>query len=556
MGTCSVRSKKSIAIGVLILASHLLAAALPVCRAAEPAKAPSTATAAAAAKSVRPDLLLVAEEEPWLAAVAAPVAAGGYRRGDHLPLLLAVSFPPSRQASWLISRTGAKRAVLLGPKETKVTGPAIPSLAPEVLWLGVDPVYGSLRVARQFWGRTRQAVVAPADDPEAILMGSSLAGSLRAPLLIRESKEGPRAMIKALADLEFEELLAVVSDPLRPPRWADGKDRRLRLVTVREARDEVIGRLGPRKLRTIVLARVPDQSLCVGQTAWLAPYVGLVRGGPLVLCRSADAAAAEKQVMKLVDRRELKPRTATILADYASIGTETIEIDGGPQDAAKPNHGAGGGEGRKKYAVAAEPCTAQGPQQPVVLGVGRIPLRSLEAASVMFARGLVRQQAISPRPSRVLMVSNAGIARRPLPLGEVVSRVTAQKFKNCRLPIDEFYGQYADSPQVLAAARKAGLLIYEGHVAYQDLIYVAYQHEHVPDSYYEEALGMLESSTADVADPPPPAAAANLPRRRRRPTSLTGCKTRWTRCRWPCCKAAIRWTSRCWSGRTSWAAWA
>jgi len=109
----------------------------------------------------------------------------------------------------------------------------------------------------------------------------------------------------------------------------------------------------------------------------------------------------------------------------------------------------------------------------------------------------------------VLMVSNAGVARRPLPLGELISRVTAQEFKNCRVPIDEFYGKFADSPEILAAARKASLLIYEGHVAYQDLIYVPYQHEHVPDSYYEEALGMLESNASDASDPPPASAASN-----------------------------------------------
>ena len=91
-------------------------------------------------------------------------------------------------------------------------------------------------------------------------------------------------------------------------------------------------------------------------------------------------------MVELIDRYELKPRTATILADYASIDTETIEIDGGPQNAVKLKHAAGGqssalaatpGEARKKYLVAAEPCTAKGPQQPVALGVGRIPLPSL-----------------------------------------------------------------------------------------------------------------------------------------------------------------------------------
>jgi hypothetical protein len=326
-------------------------------------------------------------------------------------------------------------------------------------------------------------------------------------------------MINALADLNVQELLAVVSDPVRLPRWADGKDRRVRLLTARQAQDRVLGRLGAENVRTVVLARVPDQALCVGQTAWMAPYLGLVRNGPLALCRTASATAAENQVGELIDRYDLKPQTATILADYASIDTETIEIDGGPQSAVKlkhagksPSPAATADEPHKKYQVAAEPCTAKGPQQPVVLGVGRIPFASLQAASVMFARGLVRQERLSQRPGRVLMVSNSGVARRPLPLGELISRVTAQEVKNCRVPIDEFYGQFADSPQILAAARKASLLIYEGHVAYQDLIYVPYQHEHAPDSYYEEALGMLENNTPDVSDPPAePVATDNLP---------------------------------------------
>jgi hypothetical protein len=521
MATCSLQPKKSIAFLALVLAAYLLGIALAGCQASEPPQeSPSAAKATAPSKSTRPDLLVVAEEEPWMAAVAAPVAAK-YRRQGRLPLLVAVSFPPSRQANWLISRAGGGKTVLLGPSETKSMGPVLPSLSPEVLSLGVDPVYGSLRVARRFWDQTRLAVIAPADDPEAILVGSSLAGSRSAPLLIRQRKEGPRAMMKAVAELNIEEVLAVVSDPVRLPRWADGKDRRVRIVTAREAQDEVLGRLGPQNVRTVVLARVPDQSLCVGQTAWLAPYLGLVRGAPLVLCRSASAKTAEEQVVELIDRHELKPQTATILADYASIDTQTIEIDGGPQSPARagasvrgggPARAAAADEARKKYLVAAEPCTAKGPQQPVVLGVGRIPLPSLAGASVMFARGLVRQAMLSKQPPRVLMVSNAGVTRRPLPLGELVSRVTAQEFKNCRMPIDEFYGKFADSPEILAAARKASLLIYEGHVAYQDLIYVPYQHEHAPDSYYEEALGMLENSTPDVSAPPPaPAAAGNRP---------------------------------------------
>ena len=59
--------------------------------------------------------------------------------------------------------------------------------------------------------------------------------------------------------------------------------------------------------------------------------------------------------------------------------------------------------------------------------------------------------------------------------------------------MDEFYGKLADSPEVLAAAKKAGLIIYEGHLAYQDLFDVPSAHrDTAPDSYFEEELDNLE----------------------------------------------------------------
>ena len=40
------------------------------------------------------------------------------------------------------------------------------------------------------------------------------------------------------------------------------------------------------------------------------------------------------------------------------------------------------------------------------------------------------------------MVANAGVVRRPLPLCETISRVTAEEFKNFGVRVDEFYGNW------------------------------------------------------------------------------------------------------------------
>ena len=110
------------------------------------------------------------------------------------------------------------------------------------------------------------------------------------------------------------------------------------------------------------------------------------------------------------------------------------------------------------------------PQRLAALGVGRIPLESLCDASVFFDRGLLREKLLAHRPQRLLMIANSGMQRRPLPLCETVSRVTAAEFKNFGMHVDEFYGKLTDSPEVLTAARPRNLILYEGHVSYQDVI--------------------------------------------------------------------------------------
>ncbi len=224
---------------------------------------------------------------------------------------------------------------------------------------------------------------------------------------------------------------------------------------------------------------MPDRAAGAGRSAWLGPYLAAARVLPLVLCRSQSAAEAEAAVAQLVGHEGLRPRTVTVLADYGSIGCNLVELE------APPPQG--------HYEVRTEPCVPVRAQQTAAVGVGRIPLESLADASVLVARGLLRDRLLAGRPLRLLMVSNSGIVRRPLPLCETISRVTAAEFKNCGVRVDEFYGTLADSPQVMAAARSASLIIYEGHSAYQDLFDVPTAHRAtMPDWYFDEELDMLD----------------------------------------------------------------
>jgi len=205
-----------------------------------------------------------------------------------------------------------------------------------------------------------------------------------------------------------------------------------------------------------------------------------------VLTHAQGAAVAEADVRELIRRDSLQPQTVTILADYASIGYRNVEIDpsNGEDDREKPttvklqpavSSGTAALSGGTPappphYMIRTEPFIPTQSDQLATLGVGRIPLESLGDASVFFVRGLLRERLLANCPPRMLMVANSGLMHRPLPMCETISRMTAAEFKNFGVHVDEFYGILTDSPEILTAARSANLILYEGHVSYQDLI--------------------------------------------------------------------------------------
>ena len=77
----------------------------------------------------------------------------------------------------------------------------------------------------------------------------------------------------------------------------------------------------------MVVARVPDDRADVGHTAWLASYLSSAHGAPVVLTHAPGPGVAEADVRGLMRRESLRPRTVTLLADYASIGYRYVEID-------------------------------------------------------------------------------------------------------------------------------------------------------------------------------------------------------------------------------------
>jgi hypothetical protein len=451
------------------------------------------------------DLLVVSEDEPWSLALAAPVAAL-LRRGGAVPLVVALSEVPTHEADWLIALAEPRRPIVLAPEPSMRLGRALEKFSPEVLTIGTEAAEASLRVAKRFWGQSREAIVAAADDPEAVILGAALAAARAAPLLIREPTEAPSRTAAALAELGVQRAWIAACDAERLPAWAREPSPTVATAVLdrRKLQHKLAAALGARAVRNLVVARVPEGPNGAGRTAWLAPLVSVARGSLLVLARAASPAVAEADAAELVRHENLRPKTVLVLADYASLGQHTLEIETGwtqepaaagddaqPQPA-PPTH----------YEVKTEPFIPRDLSKVVPLGVGRIPLESLADASVLFARGLLRERLLAGRQPRLLMVANAGGVQKPLPLCETVSRITAEEFKNLGVHVDEFYGKLADSPEIRSLANSANAIIYEGHTAYQDLIDVPYaRRTTTPDTYFEEELDQLE---AGEPEPEPP----------------------------------------------------
>ncbi len=163
--------------------------------------------------------IIASEDEPWTVALAAPVAAHLRNSPGPGPLVMAITSPPTREAEWLLSQAPGRRPIVLATSAELKLGATLQKRSPEVLQIGSDPSEASATVAKRFWNHSREVVVAMADDPEAVILGSALAAGLDVPILLCEQEEAGAAVSAALKDLSVARILVAVSDLKKTPRW-------------------------------------------------------------------------------------------------------------------------------------------------------------------------------------------------------------------------------------------------------------------------------------------------------------------------------------------------
>ena len=429
---------------------------LPGCGPAAQPKLESTETLPAIQST---DLIAVDEDQPWLMALACPLV-NRLRHDGQLPWLLAVGQPAGEDFR-LIHRLAPQRILLL-------TGQGSPPLQPywqrefgdhKLEWMnvGMRPMPESLQLAHRFWGESKEVVAAAIDEPQALLRGSALAAQLGEPLLIYDPQDGDQALWgQTLAQLHVERLLAIGGK--EQSFWPDATSVAVERLDAETVEQRLLAKFDPSVPGTIVVARIPDERRGVGRTAWLAPYVSLVRGAPMVFCDSPSAEEVERGVGNLIREHGFRPRSVTILADYHSIGTHPIQV---PSDE---------DPGEARYKVHTEPCMPMTFEQLVSVGVGRLPFSSLQEASTFYVRGLARERLLAGKRPRVLMISNPALNNMELPLCETISRLTVAELRNCGVHVDEFYRRAGDLPEIMDRADEANVIIYEGHTEHDGLL--------------------------------------------------------------------------------------
>ena len=183
-----------------------------------------TAQAQTAAEDEKPaaaaasfDFLAVSEDEPWTAAVAAPVVATQGQVAGQTPLLVVLSGPPTREAEALIDlaapnarwcwlpwrrRSWAARC----PSDRRRCWWSVPIRSRAASWWRNDSGTG-----RGAWSRQRPRM------PRASFSVRRLAAKLAIPLLLRERSESRTSLGRALQELGVEEVLAAVADADHAP---------------------------------------------------------------------------------------------------------------------------------------------------------------------------------------------------------------------------------------------------------------------------------------------------------------------------------------------------
>lgn len=398
-----------------------------------------------------PRVVIVEEKQEWLLALATPVVAKMHAKS---PTALLALNPVLHPKETMFVKSLARNCTILTtlkrePKHWK-------GIAAQIIQVDPDFMKAGIFIAQRFWKKSEELVVANMETPEYVVHGATLAAHLRIPfvpipsqmsLVFGYSKR--KIFLQMLEQMGIKRILVAG----KMPSWIASL-RMAQELDQQQLERRILQKCGGLQVRHIILTRIVDDRQWRGKSGWLAPYMSVLRQAPLVFCHSENGRDAEEQVFQYINTYKIKPRFLTIMADYATLDSITVK-----------NRDVLG-----KYTVEIEPCMIPPQGSASSLAIGRIPCFWLRDASMLITRTVFRSYLLRQQDVQVVMIANPSVEEEGgLPLAETVARVTSHEFMNLGFPIEEYYKIPSNNPEVLNAADKAHLVLFQGHASDQFL---------------------------------------------------------------------------------------
>jgi hypothetical protein len=290
------------------------------------------------------------------------------------------------------------------------------------------------------FSRPSRVVVCPAEPRRLLLQAASLAGALKAPLLVDHGRpEDAADLERCLTDWPIQDVYVVG----RAGSLSDRSSAHFHHLKDEEAVTAAylhqIGRTGP--LKNLVVANPDDIRPGRGGMSALAPWIALKKRACLLLT-GPGGDNVEALVKQTAEQPLLKSASSVILVG----NLQAIPMQRRPNPMP---------EGRDRN-IDMEPLTPHG-KEPYSYAVGRLFHEDINVITLMMARpGLWKD---SDR-LKALVVSNPGGS---LPLLETFSRNTARELANAGFDTTALFGHDARRLAIRKLLPKQTIFLWEGH---------------------------------------------------------------------------------------------
>ncbi|HBP19653.1 MAG TPA: hypothetical protein DEA08_17920 [Planctomycetes bacterium] len=206
----------------------------------------------------------------------------------------------------------------------------------EALELPEDLAAASLQLAKREWGKSEQVVVAPADQPQAVILGAALAAQRGAPLLLGL----PEQLEAGLKELGAQRLLAVAQAKKGGLKkgWAKGLAAQVESLGLEAAEAALARGYAKVPLQVVLSVSKGEATKELERVDWTPP-AGPETSKPFVFRgHEPEAAGSYVYEVRLVTKSEQAPGEEPITSDDAKSApvkvteetTRVLLVAGGP----------------------------------------------------------------------------------------------------------------------------------------------------------------------------------------------------------------------------------